>query len=1070
MTNKLGVKYMFTNEKKVIFPLILSTIIVLFNFRVFFYFSGLLAWQNFVEPLNTHYAYYFFWNPYFGGGTPNLTPLSTMESRSVIWFFQQILSQIIGYNNSIKLYIFLSIFFMGYSFYILTREFISKMFSRILSSVFFVLNPVMMTMIAFGDYPSLISMGFFIVGLSFLIKFAKKHDSSSNLFLLVTSYTCLMLSLPFEMIFYIGIFLYPIFGVFFLRRKIKLDSWQWIAYVIRFTFENIYVLLVISLVFTLPFFLASNISVSPSGPVARTLVFYLDRSLSMKRLLFLAGTGPLAMNSVASINSIVAFSWYWSIIILIVGMFIYTIYSTNRTLIFFTILLVVALLLGSGGKSPISILNLWLYTHVPGYQVFPESYLWDEVLIAPIISLMIGIVLDAISSHKVSQNFRFKIRNFVFTDKHKYSKFVYISIAALVIFSSFTPMVAQGYYGPNGTNNASSIMTRYNPLYDMLATNLSKTDYGVAFFPGDPYVYYGNNTSNYLINPLINKPDYRVLNYASGIPAQSSYYFWLYNEFYDNNTQYAAQLFGAVGVKYFVVLDGFNSVSYGDLGNGKNVSRLMSYQKNIVQLYSGENYTVFESTLNMSQVYSVHNFTLVLGGYDTLNYAAYNGFNIVRNTNLFASDLNKDNFDTLIPMISNIYVQNFTELRNLTNNAFGINSELSMKWYDYLYEEIVNRKIDLTEFISPRNIKLTSHDMAIGDSYGYYAGNTFPQGEYLHIQSYGDNVTNVSINAGFGSGYLYMGLQGGSGGVFSINSNSSELGYSPLNYSSNAIGWLLIPPTMIGQSNFLNITLDPKSHSIVQEFIYSNSNLSIGGVKGLSEIPFKTYPYGTPLNYTEAYNSSMLSLDGSFKFDGNYPIELVSNFSLNNTKGLLISYNISDQVIVDINGLTISGTSNGGYLLITHALLALTADFSDHNLFISFQPPSGKINTNTSINFSINFIGKTQFEAPMILSEGNTPLNSSLIYSQTGYTLKNLPTGYVTYYEPYYKQIDLSAGHAYSALGGLNSIIYSTGGSVTVTFQNFNYTIYGFIGSFLGVSALFILRKINAYKYQKKTM
>ena len=442
MTNKLGVKYMFTNEKKVIFPLILSTIIVLFNFRVFFYFSGLLAWQNFVEPLNTHYAYYFFWNPYFGGGTPNLTPLSTMESRSVIWFFQQILSQIIGYNNSIKLYIFLSIFFMGYSFYILTREFISKMFSRILSSVFFVLNPVMMTMIAFGDYPSLISMGFFMVGLSFLIKFAKKHDSSSNLFLLVTSYTCLMLSLPFEMIFYIGIFLYPIFGVFFLRRKIKLDTWQWIAYVIRFTFENIYVLLVISLVFTLPFFLASNISVSPSGPVARTLVFYLDRSLSMKRLLFLAGTGPLAMNSVASINSIVAFSWYWSIIILIVGMFIYTIYSTNRTLIFFTILLVVALLLGSGGKSPISILNLWLYTHVPGYQVFPESYLWDEVLIAPIISLMIGIVLDAISSHKVSQNFRFKIRNFVFTDKHKYSKFVYISIAALVIFSSFTPMVA----------------------------------------------------------------------------------------------------------------------------------------------------------------------------------------------------------------------------------------------------------------------------------------------------------------------------------------------------------------------------------------------------------------------------------------------------------------------------------------------------------------------------------------------------------------------------------------------------------------------------------------------------
>ena len=124
---------------------------------------------------------------------------------------------------------------------------------------------------------------------------------------------------------------------------------------------------------------------------------------------------------------------------------------------------------------------------------------------------------------------------------------------------------------------------------------VNNSDIGVAFFPGDPFVYFGDNHSNFLENILMLKPNYRVLNYVSGTPNLDQYYYWLYSEFYNNDTKYMPELFSTVGVKYFVVLNNYSAYGYGFLGEGVNVTKLMGYQENLRQLFVTKNYTVYQS-------------------------------------------------------------------------------------------------------------------------------------------------------------------------------------------------------------------------------------------------------------------------------------------------------------------------------------------------------------------------------------------------------------------------------------------------------------------------------------------
>ena len=166
------------NKNSLLFALILSTIIFIFFYKVLFQWTGYLSWHNFVPGPMQSYSYYYFWNPYFATGTPILTPLRSIVQGITSSFFISFLSIFIGYNSSVKLYIFATVFFMGISFYALTGEFGAHFISRSVSSSFFLLNPIMFTMIAYGDFPLFVAFGFYFIGLKFLIRFSRKGGDS----------------------------------------------------------------------------------------------------------------------------------------------------------------------------------------------------------------------------------------------------------------------------------------------------------------------------------------------------------------------------------------------------------------------------------------------------------------------------------------------------------------------------------------------------------------------------------------------------------------------------------------------------------------------------------------------------------------------------------------------------------------------------------------------------------------------------------------------------------------------------------------------------------------------------
>ncbi len=1016
------------------------------------------------------YSYYYFWNPYFATGTPILTPLRSIVQGITSSFFISFLSIFIGYNSSVKLYIFATVFFMGISFYALTGEFGAHFISRSVSSSFFLLNPIMFTMIAYGDFPLFVAFGFYFIGLKFLIRFSRKGGDS---YLLPLAILFLLFSVVYEQLFYLGSIVYIIFGTFYVDKGRKEGFKQKIVLKGTYALKLFFYITSVSMVFLIPFFFASYLNVGPSSPLSRTLQFYQDRSQSVLTLLFLKGAGNLAFSSVSALGSLIADFWSYLVVALFVILITYTLLTRKSILILLTIIIIIGALIGSGSDSPIAILPEWLYLHIPGYQLFPESYLWDEILIAPIMSLFLTVILDYSLDGKPRRSPNSSKKHFGKLIGIFSNKMTTILLSALIVFVGFAPLITQGYYSnPQGLNNTSNVITSYNSLYSSLERNLSNTDYAVAFFPGDPYVYYDNNTSNYFDNPLLERPSYRVLDYASGTPSQNSFFYWLYQEFYNNDTIYMPELMATVGVKYFVVLKNFNSFGFGSLGVGKNVLQLMKYQRDLKVVSTSNNYTIYESTLNISQAYEIKSVSLVVGPYNLLNYLAYSGYDLVDNTILFSSDINIHNFNSVMPMVSSIFTQNLSSVLGFTNEIFGANTSLSVSWYSKIRDSIESGTVNFIEIFTPEKIKLTLQDTKSGDSYTHRTTADYPQGNLLHLQAQGGNISNISLNTGFGNGIFYLSFLGDAGGIFYLNGNKDNLfGFNPKNYTSNSVGWMEIPKSYVGSNRFLNLSM-VNGYILSPGFIYSNFELSFGSAKKLNNISFHKYPYNYPANLTFLSSHNTTTVSGNFTFNisqSGTVFSILSNFTMGESNGLSISFNISGPVGAYINGLYVTGSTKfRDQIAITSPLLALRGKSKISELTINFDRLNTELNVTNRVSFSISFFGVLDQVAPIISIRGSIPLNSSVSYSQTGYSVNHVSGQYVAYYIPYYEQSNTINGKTYSALGGIDTFARISGTTVHVTFDSFTYTINGGLISLSLVFIGLIFQKIIIVVRTKK--
>jgi hypothetical protein len=650
-----------------------------------FFYSGYIQWGNFIVPLKQNLFGSFktiTWNPYTNSGIPQEIPwISLLGEYNYILFF--IFGASWSMNVAVKLYILLSTFAAAYSFYFLTGRFVRSQIPRTIATLFFLLSPALLQQIGLGNFGTFFIYAIYFISVSMLSKSYSMEGRKRHYFLFLSVFL-LSLTVMDVQLFYLGVPLYFLFMVYFLiieKRRFSFESFL--------TFlRDFFLSLVLISLFSVPLILTSlfgAFNLLPSSAVANPLNNFIGFSTSIPDLLFmnpfhniLPSTkllGPLASTSILLIWDV---STYLLVLIILASGFV----MRDRRIIFWTLVIFLAALLGSDYLSPVSYLTVFLYEHIPGYQVLNASYFWGWIIITPLYGIILAILSERIILYlkesrnnpirNISANWRMKkilrfgARGFLLT------------ISVFVILILVFPLIGQGFYG-NG--NSGIHQDGVPSTYGELATNLNhivgNSNVGVAYFTPDNYVYFGNS-SNGVSQPLLTSATVRspgIPSYGAPPVVSNNFFYWLYTEFYLNETHNAAQLFGIMGIKYFVTLNNVISASSLYIANSENATRLMQYQNNVRLLYSNPDYSVFESTLNVSVANSAQGFTLMSGNYNSLSGAAALGVNISNMVPVFTGDLNSSNFNFFLNNTKSMIFFNSGSLLTLAIDRYTNSSD-----------------------------------------------------------------------------------------------------------------------------------------------------------------------------------------------------------------------------------------------------------------------------------------------------------------------------------------------------------------------------------------------------------
>ena len=656
-----------------------------------FLYQGYIQWGNFGFPLKPNILNSFkslTWNPYAYYGLPVETPwislFGNISSASII-----LLGGLWNLNIAVKIYIFLSTFFMAYSFYLLIGCFSKSLIARGFSVVFILANPLTLQFIGQGDPFQFIIWGIFFLSLYFLLKSLKIMGKTMKVYLFV-SVTFLSLTVSVPQLFYLGSILYVIFIFYsiFIEGKLKLSG---LKKFFKILLSTIPLLLLLIMPLILPtLFGAYNLS--PTSSIANPLSNFIANSSSFPNMLL--------MNSYSTLDTAVLLgglrttflSNLWSVIttVFIIVIFSSGIIFMDKKMLFLELVIILAALFGSGYASPIFAVNTYLYTHIFGYQVLNASYYWEWLIIVPLYAILTAMLIDHLIEIALNlENYAFE---FMITkskplsfNKFEYehrirlhllprqSKVLLVIAISVVVMLLAPPLLGQGFYGGGNSGiHSTNVPASYTQLVRKLDELVGGSSVGVAYFTPDNYVYFGNNSKG-VSQPLLVDPNVRspgIPSYLAPAAVSNNFFYWLYTEFYLNETNQVAQLFSVMGVKYFVTLNGVISASSLYLANSENATKLMQYQKDVKILFSNSNYSLFESTLNTNVANSVKGFTLMSSNYSSLSDAAAIGVNLSKITPVFTGDLNSTNFNFFLNNTTGAIFTNSNSLLTLAIDKY----------------------------------------------------------------------------------------------------------------------------------------------------------------------------------------------------------------------------------------------------------------------------------------------------------------------------------------------------------------------------------------------------------------
>lgn len=673
-----------------IFSVLILTTIILFYFRLLFISSSFIEWGNFFEfPLDLQQLIagssytHIFWSSTGGDGLPNVFPSTTIINFAFGNYLSIFLELNLPIAAAIRVYIIVSVFFLSFSFFTLTKAFSSKLLGRIGATVFFLFNPAQILLLTGGDFLQMFSLGFLFLSIYFVI-LGRRQGNSLNIYIII-SIAFMFLTLGSEQVTYLGIALWIVIFILFTRDlSIKSTELKKITSNLIIPFLTSFILMfLIFLPFILSTGLGSVIRLGPSSPYAQSLSEIKLFSNGFFPTLFLEPwtlSSNAAELSVASISVSMLMTWNVILYGFLLFMLAWGFIVKRKVLVTFSLVILIAALLGSGPKSVLPTIPIFLYAHLPGYQLLNASYYWDWIIIGPLYSLVLLDILNYISVSASGESVRKKTMRVPrkgTSSRYFLKRAFTVSFLVALIIILVAPTASQGYYSSLGIiNRGEYVPQSYYGLTGAIDALTQGTSEGVAFFPPNQELVLSGGSPHFN-NPLYNTQSFRA-PYMAGyglIPANISQYFnFVYNEFYSNETDHVAELMGLAGIDYFVVLKGVEN--YNGQYKSQNASLLMKYQTGISLILNTKSYAIYESNYNPPTSFANSKSEIIIGNYYTLLELANEGVNLFDISIFLSSDINANDWKIILDHSRDIILQNnsdLTWLYLLTTNLTTVN-------------------------------------------------------------------------------------------------------------------------------------------------------------------------------------------------------------------------------------------------------------------------------------------------------------------------------------------------------------------------------------------------------------
>lgn len=683
-----------SKPKFVIPSIVIFSIVVLIYYK-FIMFNGYISGGNYGTPLHLSFYSNFFpssftWSQNSSYGSPVLSPwVSILDST-----YQPILLLFGGFYNpnvAMKIFILFTTFIFSFSFYLLLSRFVFSPWIRLVSVIFLLLNPVTLQYIMQGLNTSFLWISIYFLSL-YLLSRGIQTLTKLRYVNFLSSALLLALSAGDPSAWYLEVPLYFIFYIYF--NWFNINS----SYNITFikSLKDLVFIFAAILIFLFPLIITSiysSYNISPESALAKPLIGYVDYSATFWNMLILNSNPAYSLITITHPHLLTIF-WVASIYLLVIIILPSGFLLKDKRLIFITLIIIIAALLGSGYYSPISKFDIYMYENFPGFQLLNDAYLWDWAIISPLYAIEIALLIERMLNrplidHKTNKTIFSKtykvLRDLVLRFKRKGITFM---IFVLIVLIGFIPIFDQSYYGSNGLHQ-SEMPSDYYSLNNELNKLVGNTENGVAIFPPSFGILFGN-ASGGSVDPLLlnSKIRFALPQGYSSTPAPSNYYFyWAYQMFYNNETDNIAQIMGIMGVKYFVTLNDVNH-------NGNEVTNLMRYQHNLSLITTNENFSIYKSNINVTLGGEINKITLLTGEFNSIQRATSLGIDLANSALVLGSDLNSSNFNIilnntklilisnnqgLLPIAISKYVSSQNEV-NLLNYTSHYASNLNSNW------------------------------------------------------------------------------------------------------------------------------------------------------------------------------------------------------------------------------------------------------------------------------------------------------------------------------------------------------------------------------------------------------